>query len=338
MRVTRGLHRISSMQSGQVFIVGMNGSGTTMLLDCLAGHSMIYGFRGETKVLPYFIERQTRYGDLADDKNFIRLWHDLQAAVGGQGWPKDVDTSAIERWGARPRSAAAIFDFIMTTLAATEGKQIWCEKTPMYVHHVRVLAGEFPKAKFIHVIRDGRDCAASFHRRWRFNPVRTVFRWKRAVQAGRCQAADLGQRYVEIHYEQLTKAPEESLNELCRYLGVPFESEILKPTRYRPHMTGSVATSISPNERRAELYFRPSTIKELESVAGLLLSDCGYATHYLAGDRNPSKWKLRWWEVTDDSRRLKEVLRTATGMSKRGRLSYFSRRVLGALRQKSSIK
>jgi len=326
------------MKPGQVFIVGMNGSGTTMLLDCLAGHSQLFGFPGETKVLPYYIERQAQYGDLADDANFSRLWRDLQRSVSGRGWRKGQGMLSMESLGERPRSVAAIFDCVMATLAAAEGKQIWCEKTPMYVHHMRVLADAFPRAQFVHVIRDGRDCAASFHRRWQFNPVRTVFRWKRAVQAGRSQGSHLGVRYFEIHYERLTTMPEKSLRDLCRFLEVPFETGILKPARSRPQMTGSTATSIAPNERRAEKYFGPAMLKKIENVAGRQLADCGYATHYMAGDEDPPKWILRWWEITDDIRRMKEVLRTSAGMRNSKRLSYFSRRVLGALRQKRSLK
>jgi hypothetical protein len=249
-----------------------------------------------------------------------------------------MDHSAIEGWNERPRNVAAIFDSIMSSLAAAEGKQVWCEKTPMYVHHMRLLADAFPGAKFIQIIRDGRDCAASFHRRWQFNPVRTIFRWKRAVGAGRSQGAHLGARYHEVRYERLTSVPEESLRELCRFLDVPFESEILKPARLRPQMTGSTATSIAANERRAEQYFGPAMLKKIESVAGRQLADCGYATHYIAGDEDPPKWLLRWWEFTDDIRRMAQALRTSAGMSNSKRLSYFSRRVLGALRQKRSLK
>lgn len=326
------------MRPGQIFIVGMNGSGTTMLLDCIAGHSLLYGFRGETKVLPYFIERQAQYGNLADDANFLSLWHDLQTSVGGRGWRKRVKRSTIESWGDRPRNAASIFDAIMSSLAAAEGKQIWCEKTPMYVHHLQVLADAFPEARFIHIIRDGRDCAASFHRRWRFNPMRTVFRWKRAVQTGRSQGAHLGARYCEVRYERLTAEPVESLREICRFLDIPFESEILKLARQRPEMTGSTATSIVPNERRAEHYFGRATLKKIESIAGRQLADCGYVTHYLSGAEDPPKWTLRWWEMTDDVRRLKESVRAAVAMRQSRRLSNFSRRVLGALRQKSTLK
>jgi len=321
----------------QIFIVGMNGSGTTLLLDCLAGHSMLYGFRGETKVLPYFIEREPRYGDLSDDRQFRRLWRDLRKAIGGRGWRRDAGPS-VESWGAKAKSVAAVFDAIMSSLATAEGKDIWCEKTPMYVHHLRTLANAFPDARFVHIIRDGRDCAASFHRRWRFNAIRTIFRWKRAVAAGRLQGASLGNRYCEVRYERLTAMPEQCLRDLCGYLGVPFEPSILNPARVRPQMTGSSERSIARNERRAEHYFSPKELRRLECVAGRQLAACGYPPNYVEGDDDPPAWRLRWWEAQDDVRRLFDSFSTASDMHKSNRFSYLTRRVLGALRQKKSLR
>ena len=155
-------------QSGQVFIVGMNGSGTTMLLDCLAGHSQLFGFPGETKVLPYFIKHQAKYGDLQVEDNFVKLWQDLRTAIGGRGWRSGVDHSAIQNWGEEPRSVAAIFNSIMSKLAAEEGKKFGARRRRCMCITFDVLSEAFPEARFIHIIRDGRDCAASFHRRWQF--------------------------------------------------------------------------------------------------------------------------------------------------------------------------
>ena len=310
-----------------------------MLLDCLAGHSMLYGFPGETKVLPYFIDKEVQYGDLADDRNLRRLWQDLKAAITDRDLPGcgmvPTSTGSVDR----PRSAAAIFDRIMLALAEEEGKSIWCEKTPMHVHHIGRLAKEFPRAKFIHVIRDGRDCAASFHRRWQFDPVRTAYRWRCAVQAGRAQGAALGSRYHEVRYEDVTTAPEEHFQEICAFLGVPFEETILKPARLRPKITGSSAEQVEPNARRAEQYFSRRTFRRIEAVAGGSLSEFGYDTFYSAQDQDPSWVYLRWTELLDDFRRLRGVAKTARTMRKRTTgWSYFSRRLTGALKQKRSLK
>jgi hypothetical protein len=315
----------------------MNGSGTTMLLDCLAGHSKLFGYRGETKVLPYFMERQPEYGDLSEDANFTKLWLDLRATFSRDRWPAAAEPSAIAHWGARPRTAAQVFDAIMTALAGMEGKSTWCEKTPMYVHHVSKLAAALPGSKFIHVIRDGRDCAASFHRRWKFHPVRTSYRWKQAIRAGRSQGSVLGPRYCEIRYEDLTAEPETSLGRLCNFLDVSYEPAILKPARVRPQMTGSSMAEIAPNQRRAQGYFARSVLEKMERVAGQVLAECGYEPVHASGDLDPPRWQLRWWELLDDSRRMREALRRAAEVGGKNRFKFLSRRVKGALRQKSTL-
>ena len=53
-------------RDGPVFVVGHNGSGTTMLADCLGHHPDLYIFPFETRVLPHFIRKLARYGDLSD--------------------------------------------------------------------------------------------------------------------------------------------------------------------------------------------------------------------------------------------------------------------------------
>jgi chromosomal replication initiation ATPase DnaA len=57
--------RESSMRPREpVFLAGMNGSGTTMLLDHRSNQSQLYGFPVTTRSLTYFVETEARYGDL----------------------------------------------------------------------------------------------------------------------------------------------------------------------------------------------------------------------------------------------------------------------------------
>src|SRR5258705_434249 len=41
------------------------------------------------------------------------------------------------------------------------GKPQYADKTPSHLLHVPLLAGRFPRARFVHIVRDGRDVAAS---------------------------------------------------------------------------------------------------------------------------------------------------------------------------------
>lgn len=321
----------------QVFIVGMNGSGTTMLLDHLSNHSLLFGYPGETKCLPYFITHQSKYGDLADDQNFLQLWHDLTWSISGRTAPGPDRIPVPDNWRELQRTAASIFNHVMFLFAKAKGKQIWCEKTPMHVHHLSLLAEAFPNAKFIHVIRDGRDCAASFHRRWKFNPLRTIYRWKIAVRAGRAQGQVLGSRYHEVHYEDVTKEPEKSLRSICNFLGIPFEESMLTAARSRPEVTGSTAKLIAPNERRATSYFRSAQLQRIDLISGKCLAEFGYLSSHPDGDRDPAPWMLRFWEIGDDVRQFARVTLAQGRLFKPKQWLFLARRLSGALKQKASL-
>ena len=60
-----------------VFVVGMNGSGTTMLLDNLGRHPQLYAFPMETRLIPHLVATCHRFGDLNQDDNFRRLWDEV---------------------------------------------------------------------------------------------------------------------------------------------------------------------------------------------------------------------------------------------------------------------
>lgn len=317
----------------QVFVVGMNGSGTTMLLDHLGNHSSIFGFPDETKSLPYFILNGSKYGDLADERCFRRLREDMARAIGKAG----PDAARQLDWSTVERSAAGVFDAIMNRLAESRGKRVWCEKTPMHVHHIRLLGAHFPDARFIHVIRDGRDCAASFHRRWRFNPVRTMYRWKQAVAAGQAQGADLGGRYLEVRYERVTEAPEPEFSAILEFLGLPFEPAVLQSMRARPNATTPAHGRVVRSERGATAYFEPGVVAAMEAVAGKTLARLGYSCGNPDGDADPAAVRRRWWQITDDLQRLSTFLTRNGRLLRPSQWRYLAMRLRSALRQKASL-
>jgi hypothetical protein len=320
----------------QVFVVGMNGSGTTMLRDHLANHSRIYGFPSETRSIPYFINHQREFGDLADESAFLALWAAVLGSVSKSGHllPRNLTLP-----GTADRSAAGCFDHIMRHLASEQGKSIWCEKTPMYVHHMTLLGAAFPAARFIHVIRDGRDCAASFHRRWKFNPVRTVTRWKQAVRDGRRQGEALGTRYLEIRYEEFTEAPEPAFRSLLDFLGLPFEPAVLSASaRASADASTSLAEEIIRNPRKGERYFDRRTLERIEEVCGRLLSELGYPARNPTGDLDPPAWRLRWWRLTDDARRFLMVAVLSGRILRPSNWRYIATRTRNALKQRATSK
>ncbi len=273
--------------NGPIFVIGMNGSGTTMLSDCLNNHSKIYSFWMEANFIPYYIETHSKYGDLNDDKNFLGLLNAIRnepvlKAVNGY---KAVPLPS--NWRSCDHNLTAATDIIFNYFASLHHKPIWCIKAPSYAKHVLQISKYFPNSKFIHIMRDGRDCAASLHRRWKYNSQAMIYRWKKYVGEANRQGRILGKdKYIECFYENLTRNPEKEMQKICSFLQVEYEKNILESSRIR-NFTGSKSKVLHVNSNKFKIYFTPQKIYRLEKIAGEQLHKLGYSTDLPYSDYDP---------------------------------------------------
>jgi hypothetical protein len=119
------------------------------------------------------------------------------------------------------------------------------EKTPSHVHVMREIAEVFPDSRFVHVVRDGRDVCVSWRfarrtwaRGWHRAPAglevaRIARRWQRAVRRGREQAAELGDRVLEVRYEELRADPFPWYRTLFEFCRIPCDDELLSAVHGR---------------------------------------------------------------------------------------------------------
>jgi Sulfotransferase family len=289
---------MAQSNNASIFIVGMNGSGTTMLADSLGRHPDLYMFPRESKVLPFFIANIGRYGDLSLPSNRRRLADSIGRTKpywqANKKSPLILDDSELEGCD----SIGDVVDRIYRHLATRAGKIRWGEKSPMNVQHIRALSQHFPDAGFIHIIRDGRDAAQSFHRRWGFSPVHTIWRWKQVVRDGRSQGAAVGiDRYLEVRYETLTSEPESEMRRICRFAGLSFDPVILGSSmRFMdPRNQSASSGRIVQNSEKWRTYFGAQELAALEDLAGSTLADLGYPVQR-AGDAELtlSQRRLLW--------------------------------------------
>jgi hypothetical protein len=278
-----------------VFIVGMNGSGTTMLADSLGFHPALFVFRHESRVLPYVIRKAQSYGDMTLLANRRRLADELGRAKPfwqANGRMRLVLTDReLNQIG-----FAETIDAVFMHFAKREGKARWGEKTPMNLVHVQSIAEIFPHAKFVHIIRDGRDAAQSFERRFGFMPHETIFRWRCALSEGQAQGAKLGdERYLELHYENLTAEPERWMQIVCEFLDLEFDPVVLTSSMRMagPNLTSGVPRMMQ-NSGKWQDYFDATQTRALERIAGRKLRELGYFVS-LEGAADPNRLLLLWW-------------------------------------------
>jgi len=181
--------------------------------------------------------------------------------------------------------------FYETYLGAVfPGKPRWGDKTTWYIDYIETLTELFPGAKFIHLIRDGRDVLCSY-RNTGFLPGRVsqvALTWRTRVRKGERVARRLGEaRWMNLRYEDLVQAPEPELTRVCEFLDETFHPDMLdfwrdnqartlEPARHMAWKgrTVSPADPASVGRWRRELEARE--VARFEALAGETLRRWGY--------------------------------------------------------------
>jgi hypothetical protein len=172
--------------------------------------------------------------------------------------------------------------------AERQGKHRYGDKTPLYVNVLPVLADAFPEARFVHIVRDGRNVALAYLQApWGpMSLVEACVYWKHNVERGRRAGRKLGaERYREVSYERLTDDPEAVLGALCPFLELDFDpamlryfertEEVMATIKNRHHHQG-LAQPVTRGVRDWRAQMEASDVRTFEALAGPLLEDLGY--------------------------------------------------------------
>jgi len=275
-----------------VFIVGCPRSGTTLLRRMVDAHPEIAITR-ETHWIPDALGDGTGVdgqGRVTPELPPVLLAHPKFAKLG-------IEVEELERLAGERPVYAALVGALFDRYGAAQGKRLVGDKTPGYVREIPLLHRLFPSARFVHLLRDGRDVCLSalgwerkaeqFLRRfptWVEAPVTTAALWWRwHVLLGRRTGRDLpAALYHEVRYEALVADPEGECRRVCDFLDVAFDEAMLRfhegRTRAEPGLSAKRAwLPPTPGLRDWRTEMREEDVEEFEAAAGDALQELGYA-------------------------------------------------------------
>lgn len=278
---------MSEGRSPAPFVVGVGRSGTTLLRLMLDAHPQL-AIGPETQFVP----------------DLIHLDDHVEAIVGSRTWGDfGLDQQEFARRAA-DQDLPGVLRTFYALYAESQGKSRWGEKTPGYVRSMDSIATVLPEARFVHLIRDGRDVALSRRARGMGadKPMaKTANLWRRRIEDARGQARKLGGRYMELRYEDLVADPEPHLRAICELIDLDFDPAMLRhevgagerlgelgdlaaeggrqardaAERATAHtLAGQPASTARTGAWRGEMSLEDR--REFEEVAGELLRDLGY--------------------------------------------------------------
>jgi hypothetical protein len=275
-----------------VFIVGCARSGTTLLERIVNSHPQIAITPEMHWITDYF--RDGKW--LAPDG---RVTREQVASMAQHKRFRQFEFSREDFEGLlKPAESVSYVTFLNRIFALYQkykGKPRVGNKTPAFVRRLPTLHGYWPEAKFVHLIRDGRDVCLSVlnwnhayrtagrYLTWADDPVSTTaLWWKRKVCLGRQSGRVLGPGlYHEIYYEHLVARPAEECARLCAFLGVPYDDAMLRFHEGRvkddPSLDAKRAwRPITPGLRDWRTQMAAEDVERFEAVAGDLLVELGY--------------------------------------------------------------
>ncbi len=275
-----------------VFLVGSPRSGTTMLKRMVNAHPLIAVTR-ETHWIPSYFEK--RKG--VTDEGFVtaRIVKKLFEHHRFDQMKVKPERLASMVADAPSMTYSALVSRIFDHFGKRKNKPLVGDKTPTYVRKIPTLHLLWPKAKFVHLIRDGRDVCLSM-RKWRMahkaagkistweaDPVvTTALWWKALVGIGMQDGAKLGERtYLNLCYEQLVKHPGSECRKLASFLELPYSESMERYYEGRTNSDGQLSTNAAwlpptPGRRNWRDQMPTEEVERFEAAAGDLLDVLGY--------------------------------------------------------------
>lgn len=236
--------RVTSGIESPIFILGTTRSGTTLLALMLGHHSKI-AYAGELEWV-WDSMQDSEEPPLADYHEWLSfnrsyLFHNLRIdpALGFRELTRDLLRQLRDSYSG---------------VSARDKGEVACQ-----VHrHYEQARVTYPSARFIHIVRDGRDVCASWIKfGWLGNGYEAGRRWKQAIDEWHAVKTLIPPvQCIELRFRDLISAPEIELRRLCAFLNLAFDPAMLKyheDTSYEPvdrGQAGKWRTQLSPRDLR----------------------------------------------------------------------------------------
>jgi len=235
------------------YVVGVNRSGTTLLRMMLDSHPEL-AVPPETHFIPALLEHiealdRPSPDDVADFLVAHRRWGDFGISE------QDLRERLKQAPSAQPKHVLRSFYGLY---AEAQGKERYGDKTPGYVKRMRLVERCLPEARFVHLIRDGRDVALSRDERIQAEELsveRLAKIWKRRIRRAR-RHSKLVKHYIEVRYEDLVTDPEGELQRVCAFAKINYDPAMLRYHERSGERLQEIARDLPEEEGGT---FRPAT-------------------------------------------------------------------------------
>lgn len=212
------------------FLFGMERSGTTLLSMMVGAHSRIAVPLATTGMWIHFGQQISSNGKFETKEQLNDLIDDILGHERIELWDAELDRDRILE-NLPLGDYGAVICRVQAEYARKKDKAYWANIDIATLDQMDLVNQWVPDARFVHIVRDGRDVALS-HQTMPYgagNIAECARAWKMrigtSVKMGRILGPD---RYHVLRFEDLVLDSETVLRKLCRFLGVAFDPSMLR--------------------------------------------------------------------------------------------------------------
>lgn len=218
---------LSQLAEGPIFVIGSPRSGTTWIYDILTAHPEVAG-----ALETWMFTQEHGLGSVFSWVHWTEAHLERGRKLTGTtvGLAQMVDRDEVV---AEIRELAARW---LSRLLKPNARYL-VEKTPIHLFAAGVIGDVFPEARFVNIVRDGRDVAVSmkaaartWNPGWRAatrNAYVTAKQWKTALEWGRAMADRFGEQFLEVRYEQLKTDPRGTTRTILDFCRIPCDDALM---------------------------------------------------------------------------------------------------------------
>jgi hypothetical protein len=311
------------VKTAPFFLIGAQRSGTTLLRLILNAHSQIAIPEEGTFLIPLLnkknLHRPISGSELSALASYLSLNPQLKL------WACDLEGYLAELAGRESITLGRLVEDLYSACAQQNGKSMWGDKTPPFFRKVDIFHSLFPEARFIHIVRDGRDVFDSWRKidRTKGNVSTIALDWRYKLSRIERSFSKIPESCkMTLRYEDLLQRTEESVRLVCRFLKIDFQEGMLEFYRSSHKYIGKHHSKLifrpvnSGNVEKWKKNLTPREARSFALLAGRYLRKYGYQTPSGGSRLSDLLWTAanllvgvpkRGWEVL----RVKQSYQTA---------------------------
>jgi hypothetical protein len=194
---------------------------------------------------------------------------------------RKIGLSLSPEWRGHLRNVQERNSKLVEVLKEITGTKVVIDSSKIALHLTRLQEAPALKIKVIWLVRDGRAVTNSMLGHGTKSVAEAALSWRRNNEAAQRVLADMPKnQWVLQKYEDLCRAPEETLRTLCKFLGMDAQQIVLDFRAKQQHLLGNDMRLKSGSEIRVDERWRTKLSKEdlatFEEVAGDMNKTLGY--------------------------------------------------------------